>query len=58
MIYPEEAIYIGDEFPHCVSRPITVRDDYSDKNNPCYSIKFLGESEWYDNMHDGDIMWV
>lgn len=46
--------YVGSEFPMCYGKEIEIRDDKSEKNNPCYSIKFKGENRWYDNMDDDD----
>lgn len=48
-------IYIGDEFPEYYGQRIIITDDNSNENNPCYMIRFLGESQWHDNMSDDDI---
>lgn len=47
--------YIGTEFPDYKGYAIEIDDDYSQKNAPCYKIRFLGENYWHDNMDDHDI---
>ncbi len=49
-----KAYYIGEEFPDYYGNEILVRDDKSDRSNPCYEIQFVGESHWHDNMDDED----
>jgi len=48
-------IYIGEEFPEFYGDEIEIDDDNSNENNPCYKIRFIGESYWHDNMDDDDI---
>ncbi len=50
---PIKAYYIGTEFPDYFGKEIEVRDDYS-TSDPAYEIRFVGESQWHDNMDDED----
>jgi hypothetical protein len=58
MIYKQKAIYVGSEFPEYYGKEVKVKDDNSDKDFPCYKIKFVGENYWHDNMDDNDFQWI
>ena len=47
--------YKGGEFVGYQGDKIEVVDD---EKNKAYSIRFIGENVWHDNMDDDDIEWV
>jgi len=50
--------YVGEEFPEYYGKKIEIKHDNSNKKYPCYKIRFIDESIFYDNMDDEDFQLV